>query len=160
VKKTSKANIDALSVEHRIGGAAATRAIYMPGLHSLVNGINTITPALAAVLLRQTSDPWPQRSVPAHWVQGFARDMLARNWDVTGECLIFSKTGRLLNGQRRLWACLLAQTSFETNVCLNIDDDACGSIDTFSSPGCQLIYSERVVWRTLNSQPSPVCLCF
>jgi hypothetical protein len=133
--KNVKANIDALPIERRIGSAAATKAIYMPGLQTLVNGIiNTITPALAAALLRQTSDPWPQRSVSAHWVQGYARDMIAGNWAITGECLIFSKTGRLLNGQYRLRACVLAQVPFQTNVCLGIDDGALGTID--NATGC------------------------
>jgi hypothetical protein len=46
--------------------------------------------------------------------QSYAADMLSDNWDLNGETLKFSKTGRLLDGQNRLKAILIASKKSPT----------------------------------------------
>lgn len=75
--------------------------------------IETITPELAVTLLERNE---ANRNVDQKTVERYARDMKSGRWHMTGEPIQFGLTGRLLNGQHRLWACVLAQVSFETMV--------------------------------------------
>lgn len=64
------------------------------------------------------------RKVSRHTIAAYARDMKARRWRYTGEPIKFSEDGKLLDGQQRLAACILAQTPFETLVIRGIDIEA------------------------------------
>jgi hypothetical protein len=84
----------------------------------------TITPDLAAVMLeRNADDEWRNRPQSERGQARYVKAM-KRGWKLTGEPIIFSKSGRLLNGQHRLTACTQAQANFDCLVVFGIDDDA------------------------------------
>lgn len=83
-----------------------------------------ITPDMASVMMeRNTDDEWHNRP---HSSRGLKRYVTAmkRGWRLTGEPIIFSRSGRLLNGQHRLMACIESTSPFECLVVFGIDDDA------------------------------------
>lgn len=89
----------------------------------------TITPDMAAVMMeRNADDEWKNRP---HSEKGLRRYIasMKRGWKLTGEPIIFSKSGRLINGQHRLMACIESECSFECLVVCGIDDDAFKFVD-------------------------------
>lgn len=83
-----------------------------------------VTPDMAdAMLERNSDDEWHNRPGSEKGILRYSRAM-QRGWKFTGEPIIFSKSGRLLNGQHRLMACVRSGVSFETLVVFGIDDDA------------------------------------
>jgi hypothetical protein len=59
-----------------------------------------------------------------------ANEIIAGRWKVTGDCIRFSPSGRLLDGQHRLLAVQLAKKSIQSYVIYNVDEDALSCIDT------------------------------
>jgi hypothetical protein len=103
----------------------ATRAKF----HSRVENV---TPEMAEKWLeerntnnRKLSEPLKDRTVEA-----YARDMRANRWHLTGDAIKFDTDKVLLDGQHRLWACVIAEQAFETLVAYNVDPDARIVIDT------------------------------
>lgn len=83
-----------------------------------------ITPAMAEAMLERNSDEeWKNRP---HSEKGLARYVKAMHagWKRTGEPVIFSLSGNLLNGQHRLMACVKAGVPFWTVVVFGVEDDA------------------------------------
>ena len=88
-----------------------------------------ITPSLALAMMEHNkSDEWHNRPESKSALERFKAAM-RRNWKLTGEPLIFSVSGRLLNGQHRLVACIETGLSFPCLVVFGIDDDAFKYID-------------------------------
>lgn len=83
-----------------------------------------ITPDMSeAMMERNTDEEWHNRP---HSRRGLRRyvEAMKRGWKYTGEPIIFSKSGRLLNGQHRLMASIESGMAFECLVVFGIDDDA------------------------------------
>lgn len=76
-----------------------------------------------AMMERNKSDEWSNRPHSEKGVARYVKAMKA-GWKYTGEPIIFSKSGDLLNGQHRLMACIEAGASFDCLVVFGIDDDA------------------------------------
>lgn len=76
-----------------------------------------------AMLERNSDDEWHNRPGSEKGILRYSRAM-QRGWKLTGEPIIFSKSGRLLNGQHRLMASARSGVTFETLVVFGIDDDA------------------------------------
>lgn len=89
--------------------------------------LETVTPALAADLLRNNSHNRPLRK---SLVSQFARDMESGQWQVNGEAIQISVTGRVLNGQHRLTAIVSANVPVQMLVVRNVPDDSFSTIDT------------------------------
>lgn len=87
----------------------------------------TITPALATDILNHNVAN--NRALSERRVAQFARDMNAGRWGLNGETIIVAKSGKLLDGQHRLWACIEADTAFETLMVEGVDDDVLLTID-------------------------------
>lgn len=62
-------------------------------------------------------------------IDRYARDMTNGSWRLTGQPVQFSRSGRLLDGQNRLMACINDGVPFQTFVCVGLDDDAMIAID-------------------------------
>ena len=77
-----------------------------------------ITPTLAEILLERNES---NRTPRDHVIKRYSRQMKAGIWGLTGETIIISKGGILLNGQHRLKACVDAATSFPTFIVFGID---------------------------------------
>lgn len=81
-----------------------------------------ITPELAAEMMkRNVDDDYRNRPLSAALVRRYARMMENDEWHVTGEAIIFSSDGVLLNGQHRLTACLESGHAFTSWVIYGID---------------------------------------
>lgn len=70
-----------------------------------------ITPARAKAYLEFNTK---NRRANADRVAAYARDMLAGQWNITGETIKFAEDGTLLDGQQRLMACIEAGVPFYT----------------------------------------------
>lgn len=79
--------------------------------------IETITPEIAVSWLEKNES---NRHLDQSTVDRYARDMRAGRWHMTGDPIQFGISGRLLNGQHRLWGCIEADTPFETMVIRNL----------------------------------------
>lgn len=100
-----------------------------------------ITPEIATVMMeRNADDEWRNRP---HSEKGLRRYIasMKRGWRLTGEPIIFSKSGRLINGQHRLMACIASECSFECLVVCGIDDDAFKFVDIGISRTAAHIFS-------------------
>lgn len=82
--------------------------------------IEMITPELAGTYLAANG---PNRNPDRISVARYTRDMDADRWHLTGETLIFGASGRLLNGQGRLQACINADKPFETLVVRGVENE-------------------------------------
>ena len=92
--------------------------------------IITITPDMAeAMMERNASEEWKNRPHSERGLLRYARAMKSGNWPLTGEPIIFSKAGNLINGQHRLMACISAGVPFPCAVMFGIDDNAFKFID-------------------------------
>lgn len=84
-----------------------------------------ITPEMAEVMLeRNASEEWKNRPQSSQAVARIAKTMKDARWMFTGEPIIFSDTGNLLNGQHRLTAAYEAQATFPSLVVFGIDNEA------------------------------------
>lgn len=84
-----------------------------------------ITPALAAALLERNTD-----NRPFSWpTLRKCQERMRRGWHLTGETIIVSKSGRLLDGQHRCKAGLSTGITFPAHVVFGIDDDVFPFID-------------------------------
>ena len=96
---------------------------------SIQTGVAHITPELAKHLLATTNhDNRPLK--PAH-VKMLSTALKNDEWMLNGETIAFSKSGRLLDGQHRLTACVNTGKAFQTVIIKGIEDEAAfGTIDT------------------------------
>lgn len=89
----------------------------------------TITPDAARdLLVRNEGEDYHNRPLSGGTVSRYASEM-ARGWRLTGETIIISRSGKLLNGQHRLQACIASGQSFQTFVVFGIADDAFAFMD-------------------------------
>lgn len=64
------------------------------------------------------------RPVRQSHVDKLARAMLSGEWRLDGDAVIISKSGNVIEGQHRLWACFNSGASFETVLVEGVEDDA------------------------------------
>ena len=95
--------------------------------------IRLIDPALARTWLESNASASVNRALKEAKVDAYARSMAASNWLLNGESIKFSKDGRLLDGQHRLAACILADTPFKAFVFYGLDENTLLTIDTGSN---------------------------
>jgi hypothetical protein len=98
------------------------------------------------------------RPLNHHRVRRYAEDMNSGDWTVTGDAIRFSKSGKLLDGQHRLWACVESGKSFSTVVYTGLPEEAQLVMDQgmARSRGSQLILMGHKRGRDLAS----ACLAF
>jgi hypothetical protein len=85
----------------------------------------TMTPEEAKGYLQNNNG---NRRIAAPVVQRYKRDMEARNWLMNGQTIKFGSSGRLLDGQHRLAACVESGVSFPALVVTGLDETV---FDTF-----------------------------
>ncbi len=69
------------------------------------------------------------RRINDRQVQTLAREMFLGRWKVNGDAIRFGMSGRLLDGQHRLWAIVEADAAIETLVIRDLDDSVFDTID-------------------------------
>lgn len=97
------------------------------GAPVVVASVETISPAIAKKLLAGNVVNRPLRKAR---VDLYAKYMANNQWRVTGESIVLSPTGQLLQGQHRLSACIQADAPFTTVVVRGVEPTAMGVMDT------------------------------
>jgi hypothetical protein len=84
-----------------------------------------ISPDMAKVMMeRNESDEWKNRHMSESNVARLARAIKQGRWAYTSQPIIFSETGRLLNGQHTLTAVIRAGVSIDSLVTFGVADEA------------------------------------
>lgn len=89
--------------------------------------LETITPQEAERLLLLNAG---NRSIRKRRVALYAKQMTNGQWRATGEAIKFSKTGRLLDGQHRLHAVILADVPAQFLIIRDLDDEVFTVLDS------------------------------
>ena len=93
-----------------------------------------VTPDMAVKWLDETNTN--NRQVREDHVSRLAADMLTGKWQGrNGEAIRFDTTGRLVDGQHRLWACVQSETPFETLLIKDVDPDTFSTIGIGAKKG-------------------------
>ena len=77
-----------------------------------------ITPDFAIAAMERNSG---NRNISSNSVECYALDMKNNRWKYTAEPIAFSWEGKLINGQHRMAACILADTPFEALIVWGLD---------------------------------------
>jgi len=80
-----------------------------------------VTPEMATSWLDKNLN---NRTINNHRISRYAKDMAAGNWKVTGDAIRFAKSGKLLDGQHRLRACIESETPFQSVVFTGVEEGA------------------------------------
>lgn len=111
-----------------------------PRSRKVTTEIVEVTPEIAREWLAHNDQ---NRSLRAGVVAKYARDMVAGNWQPTGQSISFDWNDRLIDGQHRLHAVIKANVTVTMLVVWNLDPDAQTVIDTGArrTPGDALKFS-------------------
>ena len=96
-----------------------------------------VTPALAETWLSRNPN---NRNLRRPLVEAYARDMTAGRWRLNGETVKFSTTGQLYDGQHRLNAVILADTTVPMVVVNGLGTDVMATVDA----GAKRSYSDAL----------------
>lgn len=86
-----------------------------------------VEPELAEVLLGNNEG---NRPLKKRTLETYARDMEAGDFALTGETIILSDKWKLLNGQHRLNACILAKAGFDAVIIQGVPDSVYHKLDS------------------------------
>lgn len=95
--------------------------------HSEASRPYLITPNLSEYILAELNGG--NRKVSSVKVAEYEDAMSVDEWPLTGATIVFGKSGRLLDGQHRLRACVRSGKPFRSYVVFGIDDSAFSFID-------------------------------
>lgn len=87
-----------------------------------------VTPEIAEFMLESNIEN--NRKISQSTVDKYAREMESGSWKFNGESIKFSKSGKMIDGQHRLQACIKSGISFETLINEELSDDTFHNIDT------------------------------
>lgn len=90
--------------------------------------IESISPSMAKAYLRQNIET--NRKPKESKINGYARDMAAGDWKLTGEAIKFANTGELIDGQNRLSAIVQSGATITMLVVRNVESEAMSVIDS------------------------------
>jgi hypothetical protein len=91
----------------------------------------TVTPEMAAEWLTKNIK---NRPVSRQHVSRIARAMTNGEWDLNGSTIRFASSGRLLDGQHRLLACVESGCAFTTLVVYGLSEESFATIDQSIRP--------------------------
>ena len=94
---------------------------------SITGRVETITPDIAKEMLGVNTN---NRNISRQQVELLARTMAQQAWRLNGEAIKFSNTGRLLDGQHRLLACVESGVPFRTLVIRGLPEDTQETMDS------------------------------
>lgn len=81
----------------------------------------TISPEEAADMLEKSNSH--NRHLRESVVYNYARQMQEGRWKYNGDTICISSDGRLIDGQHRLWACVVSDVPLETVIVRDLDMD-------------------------------------
>ncbi len=89
--------------------------------------VKYVGPKLAEALLSSNSH---NRSVSYHRVQTLANEMRSGKWQLNGETIVISDSGKLLDGQHRLYAILESGCTVQLAIAEGVPENSFETIDT------------------------------
>lgn len=95
-------------------------------MKNLQVSVETITPALAKEYLNSNTTNRPCSDL---YVRAYADAMLRGEWKLNGSSIDFDTDGRLINGQHRLKACIMANKPFDSVVVRGVVPEAYTTYD-------------------------------
>ena len=106
------------------------REIWTPSLISKAQ-VMTISPKEARYILLfcNNAKGFRNRKPSLQAVKKYAQDMTGSSWLFTGDSIVFSKEGILIQGQHRLFACIRADVALEVVVVTGVHKDAFKVLD-------------------------------
>lgn len=133
VKKARTQTETAMSVATSVNGAkpVVVNRLSGIGLPKPAAERKVITPAEAKAILERSQTN--NRKLVGWKVKMFAQAMRLGKWQYNGQTISFDQAGNLLNGHHRLYACIEADTPFETLVAYNVDPASMPTTDTGTS---------------------------
>lgn len=90
--------------------------------------IRDISPAIAEEMLATNADNNRRQSKTL--IRQYARDMIAGNWEITGEAIKFDTNGRLIDGQHRLSAVIASKKTVKMAVITGLEPTVIHVLDT------------------------------
>jgi hypothetical protein len=99
----------------------------IPGTELMTGYKVLLTPDLASQFLQRNKED--NRAITPARVSRYAGIILEGGWRFTGEAILFSVAGELINGQHRCHACIEADTPIEVFVLFDLPNDAYKSLD-------------------------------
>ena len=93
--------------------------------------IRVITPSMATKMLELNQI---NRPLSDHHVARIAQQIKNGLWRFNGDSIKIAKNNDVLDGQHRLWACIMADTPIKTVIVRDIDPNAFSTIDTLRKP--------------------------
>jgi hypothetical protein len=115
-----------LEMDVQFSGTADQRAMLAATYCDVVVEVAHVTPELAkSMLARNTRN----RPLNQRHAERFRDAILAGEWWMNGEAIIFAADGTLLNGQHRLWAIIAAGVGIDVMVVRGIDAEAFKTLD-------------------------------
>jgi|LakMenEpi03Aug12_release.lakeMendotaPanAssembly.Ray.scaffolds.fasta_scaffold601331_2 hypothetical protein len=112
--------------------------------------LEVIGPEQAKIYLQMNTG---NRNLQKGVVEQYAKDIRAGNWTLTHQGIAFAKDGRLLDGQHRLEAIVLAGIAVEMLVTFGLDDIAQAKMDTLSirkpSHSVSILRGENITQETI-----------
>lgn len=120
------------------------------------------TPDMAAVMMeRNESEEWKNRPKSERNLQRMKRAMLEGRWAYTGQPVIFSKTGRLLNGQHTLTSAIQSGCEIDILVAFNVPDESFKYMDIGAKRGAdQILAIEGVPNASLMSSMGRILIIY
>lgn len=115
-----------------------------------------ITPEVAEKMLEGNVH---NRPVHQSIVEQYADQMKRKLWQLNGESVVIDKTGTLLDGQHRLWACIESKTSFETVVVFGIEPESFSTIDTGSKRSAADVLHIAGITRNIAVMAASANIC-
>jgi hypothetical protein len=95
-------------------------------LNKIVTESMIITPDIAREMLKCNEN---NRKLDKLIVDKYSHDIKNGKWRVNGETIKFSKNGRLIDGQHRLAACVMADREFTGLIVKDLDEEVFDTID-------------------------------
>ncbi len=109
-----------------VNGGAATLLELRPSKEFSVTRVR-LTPDMARELLQVNAEN--QRGLRKRQIEKIARDIVSGRWRFDGSPIRISKAGRMLDGQHRCHAVILAKRAIDVVIMRGIDDAAFETID-------------------------------
>jgi hypothetical protein len=101
------------------------------------------TPGLASHVLQECNSG--NRKMKPRMIRRYKADMEQGGWRLTGETIIFSRGGILLDGQNRMAACLQAGKLFRTHTVFGIADDTFPALNSGASRNSSDLFYKAAV---------------
>jgi len=86
-----------------------------------------VTPAMCTAWLEANED---NRKLSQEFIDYYTRQMVTNSWPINGESLKFDPKGNVLDGQHRMWACIQANTPFNTLITRNLPRSIFNTLDS------------------------------